>query len=78
VNSQDEAAQLYKDAAATAIGDGYKQRAFNKTAESYIVERWQRDGDLNSYIYLLYYYSPGVKSWVFEKQYVSVDLSREP
>jgi hypothetical protein len=69
-DSQDKAAQLYKAAVAKAKSDGYKERAFNKTAESYVVERWQGDMGFNSYISLRYYNNPDVKSWVFEKQYM--------
>lgn len=72
VASQDAAAQLYKDAVATAKADGYVARAFNTSVNSTkteIIERWQGNRGTYSYFYTSYYYRSDLNSWIFWKEY---------
>ena len=72
VKSQNEAARVYRDIVAGAISDGYVTRS-DKTPTGWPnpVERWEGNKGFN-YMYVMYYNSPDVKSWVVEKEYSSV------
>jgi hypothetical protein len=70
VGSQAEAAHVYKETVASNINDGYVPNAFNTSADYPTpIERWQGDNG-NRHMYVAYYYSPDVSSWVVEKQYI--------
>ena len=72
VKSQDEAARVYRDIVAEAISNGYVTRSnTTPTGWPHPVERWEGNKGFN-YMYVMYYNSPDVKSWVVEKEYSSI------
>jgi hypothetical protein len=72
VKSQNEAARVYRDIVAGAISNGYVTRSdTTPTGWPNPVERWGGNKGFN-YLYVTYYNSPDVKSWVVEKEYSSV------